>query len=178
MESSCRLYFGAIRGAMSDKICYLKVSGTGSVCSRSLPLCHLSRYTYRKQHTLVILRESLSLCVCYVSVWESKGKNLMKVRCQTFQRSKIVAILPYLFILYTDRESGRTSSSYSTWSKVSSKLLSKFLISFSSQIQKLSLSFAYMPYIRISYHLSCLPSNLPEDFASAASLAFIREVCY
>lgn len=102
------------------------------------------------------------MCVCSCERKQKKEFNESKM-WNFSTRAEIGSISGHpVSPVYIDRKSGRTSSSFSTWSKVSSKLLFRFLICLSSKVQKLSLSFVYMPCRRFSDHLSCLPSYLPE----------------
>lgn len=113
MERCCRLNFGATSGATLDSLFCLKFSGTGSVYDASqstLPENSMS---------CLCLETAEYSCVYYICVRE-KGVNESK-RSISSTRSEIGSIsgYPFLFMLYTDRKSGRKSSSYLTRNKVS-----------------------------------------------------------
>lgn len=89
----------------------------------------LSGCTSRKQPTLPVLGDSWAALWVYPICVREKTFNESKMSIFS-TRSEIVFqfILPFLFIHYTDRKSGRTSSSRAAWSKVSPKHLFRFLM--------------------------------------------------
>ena len=81
------------------------------------------------------------LCVCIMLHVREKGYNQTKMWIfSTRSETVFQVILHFLFMLYADRESGRTSSSHLTWRNVHPKVLFRFLLCLRLNIQKLSLS--------------------------------------